>query len=42
MPGIPVYDKKWMYVCSLEATINVIGGKWKPHILWKKKDARDK
>jgi len=31
--------KKRMYVCSLEAAMDVIGGKWKPHILWKIKDA---
>ena len=24
--------KKRMYVCSLEAAMDVIGGKWKPHI----------
>lgn len=28
-----------MYVCSLEAGIDVICGKWKPVILWKIKDA---
>ncbi len=31
--------KKRMYVCSIEAAMDVIGGKWKPHILWKLKDA---
>lgn len=31
--------KQRMYVCSLEAALDVIGGKWKPHILWKIKDA---
>ena len=31
--------KKRMYVCSVEAAMDVIGGKWKPHILWKIKDA---
>jgi len=31
--------KKRMYVCSLEAGIDVICGKWKPVILWKIKDA---
>ena len=31
--------KKRMYVCSIEAAMDVIGGKWKPHILWKIKDA---
>lgn len=31
--------KKRIYVCSLEAAMDVIGGKWKPHILWKIKDA---
>ncbi len=28
-----------MYVCSLDAAMDVIGGNWKPHILWKIKDA---
>ena len=28
-----------MYVCSLDAGIDVICGKWKPAILWKIKDA---
>jgi len=32
-------QKRRMYVCSLEAAMDVIGGKWKPHILWKIKDA---
>ena len=27
-----------MYVCSVEAAMDVIGGKWKPLILWKIKD----
>ncbi|HWQ63911.1 MAG TPA: helix-turn-helix domain-containing protein [Methanospirillum sp.] len=31
--------KKRMYVCSVEAAMDVIGGKWKPLILWKIKDA---
>ena len=31
--------KKRMYVCPIEAAMDVIGGKWKPHILWKIKDA---
>lgn len=31
--------KKRMYVCSIEAAMDVIGGKWKPHILWKIRDA---
>jgi len=31
--------KKRMYICSIEAAMDVIGGKWKPHILWKIKDA---
>ena len=31
--------KKRMYLCSIEAAMDVIGGKWKPHILWKIKDA---
>jgi DNA-binding HxlR family transcriptional regulator len=31
--------KKRMYVCSVEAAMDVIGGKWKPHILLKIKDA---
>ena len=31
--------KKRIYVCSIEAAMDVIGGKWKPHILWKIKDA---
>ena len=31
--------QKRVYVCSLEAAMDVIGGKWKPHILWKIKDA---
>ena len=30
--------KKSMYVCSLEAGIDVICGKWKPLILWKIQD----
>lgn len=30
--------KKRMYVCSIEAAMDVIGGKWKPHILWKIRD----
>ncbi len=30
--------KKRMYVCSLDAGIDVICGKWKPAILWKIKD----
>ncbi len=29
---------KRMYVCSVEAAMDVIGGKWKPLILWKIKD----
>jgi DNA-binding HxlR family transcriptional regulator len=40
--SLPEYrnmPKKRMYVCSLEAAMDVIGGKWKPHILWKIKDA---
>lgn len=32
-------QKRRMYVCSIEAAMDVIGGKWKPHILWKIKDA---
>jgi DNA-binding HxlR family transcriptional regulator len=28
-----------MYICSVEAAMDVIGGKWKPHILLKIKDA---
>jgi DNA-binding HxlR family transcriptional regulator len=32
-------QKKRMYVCPIEAAMDVIGGKWKPHILWKIKDA---
>ena len=31
--------KKRQYVCPIEAAMDVIGGKWKPHILWKIKDA---
>jgi DNA-binding HxlR family transcriptional regulator len=31
--------KKRRYVCSLDAGIDVICGKWKPAILWKIKDA---
>jgi DNA-binding HxlR family transcriptional regulator len=31
--------KKRMYVCSVEAAMDVIGGKWKSLILWKIKDA---
>jgi DNA-binding HxlR family transcriptional regulator len=31
--------KKRQYICSIEAAMDVIGGKWKPHILWKIKDA---
>jgi DNA-binding HxlR family transcriptional regulator len=31
--------KKRMYICSVEAAMDVIGGKWKPHILLKIKDA---
>jgi DNA-binding HxlR family transcriptional regulator len=27
-----------MYICSVEAAMDVIGGKWKPHILLKIKD----
>jgi DNA-binding HxlR family transcriptional regulator len=38
-PGYRYMAKKRMYVCSLEAAMDVIGGKWKPHILWKIKDA---
>jgi DNA-binding HxlR family transcriptional regulator len=30
--------KKRMYVCSLDAGIDVICGKWKPAILWKIRD----
>jgi len=32
-------QKRRMYVCPIEAAMDVIGGKWKPHILWKIKDA---
>lgn len=31
--------KKRMYVCSVEAAMDVIGGKWKPLILWKIQDS---
>jgi len=31
--------KKRVYICSVEAAMDVIGGKWKPHILLKIKDA---
>ena len=29
---------KRIYVCPIEAAMDVIGGKWKPHILWKIQD----
>ena len=38
-PEYRYMPKKRMYVCSIEAAMDVIGGKWKPHILWKIKDA---
>ncbi len=38
-PEYRYMPKKRIYVCSLEAAMDVIGGKWKPHILWKIKDA---
>ena len=38
-PEYRIMAKRRMYVCSLEAALDVIGGKWKPHILWKIKDA---
>ena len=31
--------KKRIYVCSVEAAMDVIGGKWKPLILWKISDS---
>ena len=37
-PEYRYMPKKRMYVCSLEAALDVIGGKGKPHILWKIKD----
>lgn len=38
-PEYRFIPKKRMYVCPIEAAMDVIGGKWKPHILWKIKDA---
>jgi DNA-binding HxlR family transcriptional regulator len=38
-PEYRYMTKKRMYVCSVEAAMDVIGGKWKPHILLKIKDA---
>ena len=29
-----IMTKKRKYICSVEAAIDVIGGKWKPLILW--------
>ena len=37
-PEYRYMPKKRQYVCSVEAVMDVIGGKWKPHILLKIKD----
>ena len=38
-PEYRYMPEKRQYVCPIEAAMDVIGGKWKPHILWKIRDA---